>query len=195
MRLALMALSLGLLAAPLAATPYDIDSAHTEIGFETIHLSVAKVRGRFTDYSATIDLNDKDLTKSQVQISINAGSAQTGVERRDGHLKGEDFFNVEKTPNITFKSSSITKNPAGGYLVSGELGIRGVTKTVKLKAVISDAFATDSGGTKRAFSLEGSINRFDYGVGWNKKTKTGSFVVGEQVKLVIDGELDKQKKK
>jgi polyisoprenoid-binding protein YceI len=194
MRKHFLGLSLALLAAPLAAAPYELDKAHTEIGFETIHLGVAKVRGRFTAYEGKVDINDKDLTKSQVEIAIQASSVQTGVDRRDQHLQGEDFFNVTKTPSITFKSTSIAKNPAGGYLVKGDFTLRGVTKPLKLKALISDAFATDNGGSKRAFSLEGSINRFDYGVGWNKKTKAGSYVVGEQVRLLIDGELDKQKK-
>lgn len=195
MRKTLLALALGLLAVPLAADVYTIDPAHTEIGFETIHLSFAKVRGRFTDYSAKLDLNDKDLTKSTVAISIQAASANTGVEMRDNDLKTEKFFDVTKTPTITFKSSSITKNSMGGYDVMGDLSIRGVTKPVKLRAILSEAFPTDDGGTKRAFSLLGSINRFDFGLGWNKKTKTGTLVVGEQVKIDIDGEIAKEKKK
>ena len=195
MRNTLLALGLALAAAPLSADIYTLDASHTEVGFQVTHLSVAKVRGRFTAYDAKIDINEKDVTKSKISISIDAASVSTGNPKRDGHLQNEDFFDAAKNPKIAFKSTKIAKAADGGYSVTGDLTIRGVTKPVTLKASLSEPFETDWGTVKRAFSLSGAINRFDYQVGWNKKTKTGSLVVAEEVQLVIDGEIDKPAKK
>jgi polyisoprenoid-binding protein YceI len=184
-----LALGLALAAAaPLAATTYTFDKAHTEIGFEVTHLGVSKVRGHFTDNTATITLDDADLTKSTVEISIPVASVSTGQPKRDADLQGEDFFGAEKNPNITFKSTKVVKT-ADGYDLTGDFTIHGVTKPLTLKAKISDVFDGGWGMTKRGFSLRGSINRFDYGVVWGAKTPGGTLVVSETVDLVIDGEL------
>ena len=186
-------LSLGLtlaLAAPLAADTYTMDPAHTEIGFQTLHLGISKVRGHFTAYEGKVNINEKDITKSSLEVSISAASVETGNPKRNGHLGGPDFFDADKNPKITFKSSKIVKT-TDGYDVSGDLTIRGNKKPVTLKATISDLTPTPWGVSKRAFSLEGSINRMDYGVAWGAKTPGGTLVVAEQVKLIIDGELDK----
>lgn len=187
-----LALGLALATAPLAASTWTIDPAHTEIGFEVTHLAIAKVRGRFTKADAKIELNDKDLSKSKIEISIPVSSVSTGAEKRDGHLQTPDFFDAAKTPNITFKSTKIVKT-AEGYDLTGDFTIRDVTKPLTLKAKLSDAFLTDWGTNKRALSLRGSINRFDYGVAWGKKTAAGSLVVSETVDLIIDGEIDEAK--
>jgi len=195
MRKTLLGLALALAASPLAAAPYDIDPSHTEIGFEAVHLSVTHVHGRFTGFSGTVDLDSKDLTKSKVTLSIDAATVQTGVDRRDNHLKSADFFDVTNTPKITFTSTKIVKTK-DGYDLTGDLTIRGVTKPVTLQAQISDD--TDMGpmmGVRRGFSLRGSINRFDYNVGWSMKTPGGTLIVGENIALNIDGELALHKDK
>lgn len=192
MRKTLLSLGLLLAAAPLAAGDYKIDAAHTEIGFQVTHLGIAKVRGRFTEADAKIKLNEKDLTKSKIEISIPVKSVSTGAAKRDGHLQSGDFFLAEENPNITFKSTKIVKT-AEGYDLIGDFTIRGITKPITLKAQIGEPLATDWGFNKRAFSLRGQINRFDYGVAWGNKTKAGSLVVGELVDLIIDGEIDEKK--
>jgi polyisoprenoid-binding protein YceI len=188
----LLAFGLALATSPLAASNWALDQSHTEIAFETTHLGIAKVRGRFTQADAKITLNDKDLTKSKVEISIPVKSVSTNNEKRDGHLQSGDFFAADKNPNISFKSTKIAKD-GDAYALTGDLTIRGVTKPVTLKAQISEPIATDWGFNKRAISLRGSINRFDYGVAWGNKTKAGSLIVGEKVDLIIDGEIDQKK--
>jgi polyisoprenoid-binding protein YceI len=188
----LLALGLALAASPLAASTWTLDQSHTEIAFETTHLGITKVRGRFTQADAKITLNEKDLSKSRVEITIPVKSVSTNNEKRDGHLLNDDFFAADKNPNITFKSTKIAKD-GDAYALTGNLTIRGVTKPVTLKAQISEPVATDWGFNKRAISLRGSINRFDYGVAWGNKTKAGSLIVAEKVDLIIDGQIDQKK--
>ncbi len=178
----------------LKADIYEFDLAHTQVGFTVTHLTLAKVHGRFTEYSGNLDINEKDVTKSMLEFAAEIKGIQTGNAKRDSHLQSPDFFDAALHPQITFKSSKISKAGKVAYLVEGVLAMRGVTKTVKLKATLSDAFTTDWGATKRAFSLKGEINRFDFGVAWNKTSKTGSLMVGEIVYLNIDGEIDVKKK-
>ncbi len=186
-----LAMAVAPLALPAKVSTWTLDQSHSEIGFEVTHLGIAKVRGRFTEGNATIKLDAKDITKSKVQITIPVKSVSTGNAKRDGHLLDGDFFEAAKHPNIEFKSTKISKT-SDGYLLEGKLSIRGVTKDVALKAQLGEPLATDWGFNKRAFSLRGSINRFDYGVAWSKKTKAESLVVGETVELVIDGEIDEK---
>lgn len=192
MRKTLLTLALALASAPLLAADYKIDPSHTEIGFQVTHLGIAKVRGRFTEADAKISIHDKDITKSKVEITIPVKSVSTGAAKRDGHLQTPDFFFAEENPNISYKSTKIVKTDEG-YDLIGDLTIRGVTKPISLKAQIGEPLATDWGFNKRAFSLRGQINRFDYGVAWGNKTKAGSLVVAELVDLIIDGEIDEKK--
>lgn len=188
-----LALGLGFSAPDLAAktAAWTLDPSHTEIGFETTHLGVTKVRGRFTEAKASIKLDEKDLTKSQVEATIPVRSVTTANERRDQHLLNDDFFAADKHPEIRFKSTRIAKD-GDGYAVTGDLSIRGVTKPVVLKAQVSEAFEGPWGGQKRGFSLRGEIDRFDYGVAWGNKTKAGNLVVAPKVQLIIDGQLDRK---
>jgi polyisoprenoid-binding protein YceI len=186
---ALLALGLALATSPLAASSWHFDTHHTEVGFEVVHLGVSKVRGHFKDYQGKILLDEKDLTKSKVELTIPVSSVDTGTAKRDSDLQGEPFFGAEKNPNISFKSTSVTKT-AEGYDLTGDLTIHGTTKPVTLQATITDAVTTDWGATKRGFSLRATINRFDYNVNWGAKTKLGTLVASEKVALVIDGEID-----
>lgn len=190
MRNALLGLALALAVGSLPASDWKLDPAHTEVGFVTTHLKFAKVRGQFTGYDGKISLNDKDLTKSSVELTVQVSSVETGNPKRNGHLQTDDFFNAEKYPEIKFKSTKIKKD-RDGYKLSGDLTIRDVTKPVTLSAKISEPFKTDWGATVRGFSLNGEINRFDYGVAWGK-TNGGSLVVGETVGLEIQGEIDQK---
>lgn len=187
-----LAVAFAPLALPAKVSTWTLDHSHTEIGFQATHLGISKVRGRFQEGNASIQLNEKDLSKSKVKISIPVKSLSTGNAKRDGHLLGGDFFEADKHPNIEFNSTKISKS-ADGYLLEGKLSIRGVAKDIALTAQLGEPLATDWGFNKRAFSLRGSLNRFDYGVAWSKKTKAESLVVGETVELVIDGQIDEKK--
>lgn len=190
MRNAFLGLALVLAVGSLSASEWKFDPTHTEVSFVATHLKFTKVRGQFKDFDGKVSLNDKDITKSNVSLTVKVASVQTGAPKRDGHLQTTDFFDAEKYPNITFKSTKIEKS-GDGYKLTGDLTIRDVTKPVTLDAQISDPLKTDWGSTVRSFSLSGSINRFDYNVAWGKKTG-GSLVVGETVILDIQGELDQK---
>lgn len=184
-----------ILAAPslASASTWNIDPSHGEVGFSVRHLMVSNTKGQFNKFEGTVDLNEKNITKSKVEVSIDAASIDTDDDKRDGHLKSPDFFNVQKYPKLTFKSTKITK--AGkGYKVMGNLTIHGVTKPVTLNVEELTAPIKDPwGNTRRGLSAYTKINRKDFGLTWNKALETGGVVVGEEVKIRIDAELIKAK--
>jgi polyisoprenoid-binding protein YceI len=150
---------------------------------------VSTVRGQFEKLSGTVDLDDKDLTKSSIQVTIDATSINTREPKRDGHLKSPDFFDVAKHPTLTFKSTKIQKR-GGKYLVTGDLTMRGVTKPVTLTVdTLTPPTKSPFGTTVRGVSATGKLNRKDWGLNWNKALETGGVVVGEEVQLQIDAEL------
>jgi polyisoprenoid-binding protein YceI len=171
-------------------TEWAIDAAHTEVGFSVSHMVVSEVEGEFKSYSGKVLLDEKDLTKSQVEFSADIASIDTGVGDRDKHLRSGDFFDAEKFPKLTFKSKKITK--AGkGYKIKGDLTIRGVTKEVTLDASISDAITNPWGKQVRGAKITGKINRDDFGVSWNKALDKGGVVVGQEVTIEVKLELNR----
>lgn len=190
MRNAFLGLALALAVGSLPASEWKFDPAHTNVGFIATHLKFTKVRGQFKDFDGKVSLNDKDLTQSSVSLTIKVASVETDNPKRNGHLQSDDFFDAAKYPTISFKSTKIEKS-GDGYKLTGDLTIRDVTKPVTLDAQISEPLKTDWGSNVRSFSLNGSINRFDYNVAWGKKMG-GSLVVGETVVLDVQGELDQK---
>lgn len=171
------------------AADYDIDSSHTSATFSVKHLMVTNVKGHFEKVSGTVSLDDKDLTKSKVNLTIDPSTINTREPKRDEHLKSPDFFDVAKFKEITFKSTKIEK--AGeGFKVTGDLTMHGVTKSVTLDATApSAAIKSPFGTTVRAVSVTGKLNRKDFGLNWNKALETGGVVVGEEVDVAVDAEL------
>jgi polyisoprenoid-binding protein YceI len=187
-----LALATSLFALPVLAEPVEwpIDPAHTHVGFVVPHLMISEVEGEFRTFSGKALLEEKDLTKSQVELSIDATSIDTGNADRDKHLKSAEFFDVQNHPKITFKSTKITK--AGkGYKLKGELTIHGVTKEVTLDATLSEAIVNPWGKQVRAGKITGKIKRADFGLNWNKTLDKGGVLVGEEVTLDIKFELSK----
>lgn len=180
-----------LLAAPASfATTWDLDPAHTNIGFVVRHLVVSKVRGNFKSFKGTVHIDDKDISKSKVELEIDAASIDTGVDKRDEHLRSPDFFDVKKHPKITFKSKSVKQTKKGELLVVGDLTMHGVTKAVLLKVEGPSPEVKDPWGNAHiAFAAEGELNRYDYGLKWNKAIEGGGLTVSEEVQLVIETEL------
>lgn len=169
---------------------WALDPAHSQIGFSVSHLVVSEVDGQFKKYTSKIVLDEADLTKSQVEFSADAASIDTGDAKRDEHLRSPDFFDAAKHPQLTFKSTKITK--AGkGYKLKGELTIRGVTKEVTLDATLSAPVATPWGKQVRAAKITGKIKRGDFGISWNKTLDKGGAVVGEEVQLNLKLEINK----
>jgi polyisoprenoid-binding protein YceI len=169
---------------------WKLDLSHSSVGFTISHLVVSSVDGRFKEATAKIDLDDADVTKSQVSVDINAASIDTGDQKRDDHLKSPDFFDVKKFPKVTFKSTKIAKAGAN-YKLTGDLTIRDVTKSVTLDASLSGPVKTPWGNQARAAKLSGKIKRSDFGLKWNKALETGGVVVGDEVTINVKAEVTK----
>lgn len=187
-----LALACSLFALPVLAetVAWEIDPAHTRVGFIVPHLMVSEVEGSFKTFSGTAQLDEKDLTKSLVEFSIDAASIDTGNADRDKHLKSAEFFDVQNHPKITFKSTKISK--AGkGYKLAGDLTIHGVTKPVTLEATLSQPIANPWGKQVRGGKITGKVKRSDFGLNWNKTLDKGGVLVGEDVTINIKLELNK----
>jgi polyisoprenoid-binding protein YceI len=187
----LAALSALLTLPALAETSeWAIDASHSRFGFSVPHMMVTDVDGSFKKATGKILLDEANLTKSTVELTIDAASIDTGEADRDKHLKSADFLDVEKHPTITFKSTKIQK--AGkAYKVTGDLAIRGVTKPVTLEVELSDARENPWGKQVRGAKVRGKINRQDFGVSWNKSLDKGGVLVGDTVSFDIKLELSK----
>jgi polyisoprenoid-binding protein YceI len=175
---------------PLATTTdsaiqtYKIDKSHSEAVFQVRHL-VTKVRGRFDDFEGTVQINDERPDLSSVNFVINATSIDTNEKDRDTHLRSADFFDVEKFPQITFKSTRVAKKSDESYDVAGNLTIHGVTKEISLP-VTHLGKAKDPWGNERVgFESEITLNRKDYGLMWNAPLEVGGFLVGDDVRVSL----------
>jgi polyisoprenoid-binding protein YceI len=168
-----------LLTGMLNAAPYDVDIAHSSVGFKIKHLMISNVKGNFAEFSGSYDLEGGKL--KALDGSIKASSIDTGIDKRDTHLKSADFFDVAKFPDITFKMTSFS-----GEKLTGDLTIHGVTKSVTLESEVSGTIKDPWGKTRSSISLNGTINRSDYGLTWNKALEAGGVVVGDEVKLSIE---------
>jgi len=181
------------LATPAAAlaSAWDIDSGHTSATFSVRHLAVSNVRGEFGKVTGAINLDDKDVTKSTVEASIDTSTVNTRNTDRDNHLKSPDFFDVAKFPSITFKSKKVSKS--GKHLkVTGDLTIHGVTKEVVLEVEENGVQKDPWGNTKAGFTATTKVNREDFGLVWNKTLETGGLLVGKEVAITLDVEAGRK---
>src|SRR5436305_1288907 len=168
-----------------AADTFNVDPHHSEVGFQIRHL-VTQVRGKFTDYKGTIQLDPAKPESSSVQFDIKAASIDTGVADRDKHLRSADFFDVEKYPDITFQSKSVKMTGKDRYAVTGTFTLHGVSKEITLPVTLT-GMIKDPGGNQRAgWSTETTLNRKDYGIVWNKALDNGGALLGDDVKVAID---------
>ena len=174
---------------PLAASakPLKVDPAHTSVGFQIRHL-FSNVAGRFDKFEGTIDLDPAAPEKTSIVGSIDAASIDTDNEKRDAHLRNEDFFHDEKYPKITFKSTKVTDFKDGKGKLHGDLTMHGVTKPVVLEGAFLGSGKGPQGDERYGFHAETTINRKDFGIAWNKALDAGGFVLGEDVKISIDVE-------
>ena len=169
---------------------YGIDTAHSSVGFKVRHL-VSKVSGGFNDFDGTIVADFGNLDASSVEFTIQATSIDTKNEKRDGHLRSADFFDVEKFPEITFKSSKITKIDSDSYAVVGSLTMHGVSKEITLTVDFLGEM-TAMGGTRAGYELTTKLNRKDFEVSWNRALDAGGFVLGDDVEIDINLEVIKK---
>jgi polyisoprenoid-binding protein YceI len=170
---------------------WNIDAAHSGINFSVRHMVVSKVRGRFAKYTGAISIDDDDLTRSVVEVTVDAASLDTGVADRDTHLRSPDFFDVEKFPTLRFRSKRIEKLADARYRVIGDLTIRDVTREVPLD-VESGGQAKDPWGNERAgFVARASVDRKDFGLQWNQVLEAGGLLLGDRVDIELDVEAVK----
>ncbi|HEY0482633.1 MAG TPA: YceI family protein [Kofleriaceae bacterium] len=170
----------------MTTNQWNIDGAHSGINFSIRHMVVSKVRGRFGTFGGTLDLDDGDLTRSTIQVTIDASSIDTGTAQRDDHLRSADFFDVERFPELRFRSQRIEKLGRDRYRVAGDLTIRDVTREVTLDVEYGGQ-AKDPWGNERAgFLAKASIDRKDFGLQWNQVLEAGGLLVGDRVDIELE---------
>ncbi len=178
-------------AAPLfAADTYTIDKNHSDVSFRVRHF-VSKVRGGFTDFEGTIQIDPSKPEASSVAFTIKAASINTNNEGRDKHLNSPDFFDTAKFPEISFKSTKIVPAGKDKYNVTGNFTMHGVTKEISLPVEFTGT-AKDPRGDRAGFELATTLNRKDYGVNWNKALDNGSFMLSDDVAVTISLETVKK---
>jgi len=177
---------------PIASGRYDLDVNHGIIGFGVRHLGIAMVEGRFKDFKGVVTYDDKNVSKSSVEFSAKIASVDTGVAPRDAHLRTADFFDAEKFPEMTFRSTKIEKKD-GGYLMTGDLTIKGVTKQVTFPFTLTGSIADPWGGTR--FGIQGStaLNRRDFGINFGNVLSSGALDVANEVNVDLHIEAVKAK--
>lgn len=171
-------------------TKWGIDTTHTEVQFKVKHLVISTVTGFFKKFNGSVESNGDDFDGAETSFSLDVNSIDTNQADRDAHLKSPDFFAAEQYPSVDF--NGILKKVSGNlYKLTGELTMRGTTKTVELSAEHGGIMVDPWGNTKAGFEINGKINRKDFGLNWNALTEAGGMVVSEEVKLHLNVELAK----
>lgn len=174
----------------MSQSTWTIDTSHTTAQFSVRHMMVSTVRGHFHGITGTLTLDESDITKSKIDVSIDVSTIDTRDEKRDEHLKSADFFDAANNPKITFASTKVTQKSEGHLLVEGALTMRGVTKPVTLEVEgLTPAFKNPWGQTVRGAHAQAKVNRKDWNLNWNVALEAGGILVGEEVKLDLDVEL------
>ncbi len=179
-----------------SATTWNIDPDHSNVGFKVRHLMISNVSGRFEKYSGTVDIDDKNITKSKVQVSIDTNSINTNVQKRDEHLRSADFFDVAKYPTMTFVSKKVAKAGGNKLKVTGDLTLHGITRSVVLDVEGPTKESKDPwGNIRKGATATTKINRSDYGLVWNAALETGGVVVGDEITINLEIEMIKSQPK
>jgi polyisoprenoid-binding protein YceI len=169
--------------APISGGDYKIDPAHSIIGFSIRHLEINWVEGRFKDFTGAIHYDDADVTRSSVNFTAKVESIDTGVEPRNAHLRTAEFFDAAKYPEMTFKSTKVERKGSEGYVLYGDLTLKGVTKEISLPFTLTGAIQDPWGNTRFGISAQTKINRRDYGITYGKPLQSGGIDVGNEVTI------------
>jgi polyisoprenoid-binding protein YceI len=172
-------------------TTWKIDPAHTHVEFAVKHMMISTVKGRFSEVTGEIKLDEGTFANSKVNIDVSVASLDTRESQRDTHLRSGDFFDVEKFPAITFRGTAI-EGPLDQFKLTGDLTIHGVTRPVTLDVTHEGRGKDPWGGERIGFAGTGKIKRSDFGLTWNAVLETGGFLVGDEVKISLDVEAVKQ---
>ncbi len=173
-------------------TVWAIDTAHSLVEFSVKHMMVTTVKGRFQKVSGTVTVDEANIADSAIDVVIETASVDTRDERRDGHLRSPDFFDAEKFPQITFKSTHVERHGDDGLRITGDLAMHGVTHSVTLDTTINGRGKSPQGKEVAGLSATTKINRKDYGLVWNVGLETGGVLVSDDVKISLEIELIKQ---
>jgi len=174
-------------------TVWKTDKAHSQVNFSVSHLLIAEVTGRFNEFDATLSHIKEDFTDATIEATIKASSINTDNQMRDNHLRSDDFLNAEKYPNLIFKSTSIEKTGKNTYKIKGDLTVRDSTKSVVLDAKFNGQITDPKGNTKAGFKATTTIDRFEFGVKWNRALETGELLAGREITITLLMEFNKQK--
>ena len=177
----------------VAQTTWKVDKSHSNVKFAVSHMVVSEVEGSFRMFDGSLVASKADLSDAVINFSVDVNSVNTDNERRDGHLKGDDFFNAEKFPKMSFVSKSMKPLGNNKYALTGDLTIRDITKTVTFDVTFGGQVNTQNGGAKAGFKAKATIDRLVFGLKWDKALETGSLVVGKEVAITILVEMDKAK--
>lgn len=184
------ALAVLLIAGVAQAAKWEIDQPHSSIGFEVSHLVISSQNGEFEKFSGDFEFDPDNLEAGKVEMKIDVGSINTGNTDRDKHLRSPDFFDAENHPYITFVSKKVIPGEGNEFQIVGDLTIRGTTKEVTFDCEFKGTMEF-MGTTKAGFSAEATIDRQDFGVSFNKVVETGGLVVGNEVEMKVELELNK----
>lgn len=171
----------------MAKTNWVLDPTHSELGFKIKHLMISNVSGSLKDFKAEVEMDETDFTTAQINLTAEMTSITTNNEQRDSHLRTSDFFEVEKYPELKFRSTRVEKLDNENFALHGELTLKGVTKPVALNVAYNGIAKDPWGGERAGFLVTGKINRSEWGVNFNSVLETGNVALGEEVK--INGEL------
>lgn len=175
----------------MSKVTWNLDPAHSEVNFKVKHMMITNVNGKFSQFNVKASSDSEAFENPVIEFSAETASVNTGMEQRDQHLKSADFFDSEKHPQLHFKSRSFKKTGDGSYLLEGDMQIRDVVKPVTFTVEHSGLHKDPWGNLKAGFSLEGKINRKDFGLGWNAALESGGVLVSEEVKLNAEIQLAK----
>ena len=174
----------------MAQQTWELDKSHTNIEFNVTHLVISEVNGNFREFDGWVRSNSDDFEGAEVEFTAQVGSIHTGNEMRDNHLKSDDFFNAETYPELKFSGVLVKEN--GKYQLKGEMTIRDITNPIEFDVKYNGMITDPWGNEKAGFKIMGSINRFDYGLKWNTMMEAGGAVVGEDVDIICNVELQKK---
>ena len=174
-------------------TKWVIDPVHSEIGFKVKHLMISNVKGKFKEFESSIYTSGEDFMSAELDFWLNPASDDTGDEKRDAHLKGPDFFDVENFKEINFIANTFMNvDNDGSFEMYGDLTIKGITKRIILNVVFGGTMKDPWGNQKAAFSITGKVNRKDWGLTWNASLEAGGILVSDEVLIICDVQLVKQ---
>lgn len=167
----------------MATTNWALEPTHSELQFKVRHMMISNVTGHFSKFNGSVTTEGADLATAKVNFSVDVDSISTNNEQRDGHLKSPDFFDMAAHPQLTFESTEMKKVDEENYKLHGNLTMRGVTKPVVLDVEYGGTINDPWGYTRAGFTIDGKVNRKDFGLAWSALTETGGLVVGDDVKI------------